>query len=260
MNEVSEKKCAFTRTTMKEKLKNVVTASLDLLFPPSCPYCKEMTGDNNRLLCRECFSRLKFIKTPYCSCCGKVFLGSGDNHLCGVCLKSSWAFDKARSFFIYEEITAKLIHDLKYSGKTTGISTFRWLSEQSDVLDDLKTPDFILPVPLHRKRLQKRGFNQALILARSLFPEEKEKIRHDILLRKVDTPTQAGLSGIERRKNLKNAFAVEKSPEVAGKKVLIMDDVFTTGSTLNECAKVLKAAGCTNVEALTICLSDKFIS
>ncbi len=243
-----------------EKLREIIKAGLTLLFPPTCSCCNEMTGNNCQPLCGECLAQLKFIKTPYCSCCGRAFLGSGENHLCGVCLKSSWAFDKARFLFIYEEVIAKLIHDLKYSGQTKGISTFRWLSKQSVVLKDINTPDFILPVPLHMKRLRKRGFNQALVLAKSLFPEEKKKIRYNILLRKMDTPAQAGLSGIERRKNLKNAFAVEKASELIGKKVLILDDVFTTGSTLNECAKVLKAAGCTNVEVLTICLSDKIVS
>ena len=252
------KKMGYTPNTM-EKFREIIGAGLAFLFPPACPCCNETTGNNSQPLCGKCFLQLKFIKSPYCSCCGRVFPG-GENHLCGVCLKSSWAFDKARCLFIYEKNIAKLIHDLKYSGKTTGISSFRWLSEQSVILDDLTRPDFILPVPLHSKRLRKRGFNQALLLAKSLFPKEKEKIRYNILLRKKDTPAQAGLSGIERRKNLKNAFTVKKSSELSGKKVLILDDVFTTGSTLNECAKVLKAAGCTNVEVLAICLSDKIVS
>jgi len=219
-----------------------------------------MTGDDCQPLCEACFAQLKFIKSPYCSRCGRAFSGGGGNHLCGLCLKSSWAFDRARFLFFYEEVIAKLIHDLKYSGKTQGRSTFKRLSEQSDVLDDLNVPDFILPVPLHIKRLRKRGFNQALVLAKLLFPNEKRKIRHNILLRKTDTPAQAGLNGVERRKNLRNAFVIDKASELIGKKVLILDDVFTTGSTVNECAKVLKAAGCTNVEVLTICFSEKIFS
>jgi len=242
-----------------KRLRKIISAGLTLLFPPACPCCKGITEDHCQPLCRECFTQLKFIETPYCSCCGRVFYGNGENHLCGVCLQSPWAFDKARSFFIYEKIIAKLIHDLKYSGETTGISALRWLSKQSDLLGDLKTPDLIIPVPLHIKRLRKRGFNQSLVLARNLFPEEKEKIRHDILLRKADTPTQAGLSGSKRRKNLKNAFAVQQIPEVTGKTILILDDVFTTGSTANECAKALKAADCKRVEVVTICRSDKNI-
>ncbi len=241
-------------------MKKIFSACMDLLFPPSCPCCREMIGNSAQFLCGECFKQLKFIKAPYCSCCGRVFPGSGENHLCGVCLKSSWEFDKARSLFSYEEIIAGLIHNLKYSGKTTGLETFRWLSGQSDVLHDFETPDFILPVPLHLKRLRKRGFNQALVLARSLFPGEKKKIRYNILVRETDTPPQTGLSGKKRRKNLKNAFVVEKASEITGKNILLLDDVFTTGSTANECAKALKTAGCKKVEVLTICRADKSVS
>jgi len=242
---------------MKEKLKDIATTSLNLLFPPSCPSCKKMIGDNNRFLCEECFSQLKFIKTPYCTCCGRSFSSGDDNHLCGDCLNSSWHFDKARSIFVYEAIIAGLIHGLKYSGNMTGLETFQHLSKQSPVLGDLHTPDFILPVPLHIKRLRQRGFNQALLLTKKLFPNEKEKIKYDILLRQTDTPTQTGLSGKERRKNLKNAFIVKRPSIITGRNILILDDVLTTGATINECAKVLKKSGCKRVEILTICRAEK---
>ncbi len=243
-----------------EELKRIITASLTLLFPPACPCCKRRIEDNYQPLCGNCFAQLKFIKTPYCVCCGRVFSGDGENHLCGICLKSSWVFDKARSLFSYEDIIARLIHDLKYSGKTTGLDALKWISEHSTVLSDLETPDIIIPVPLHTKRLRKRGFNQAAVLANTLFSEEKNRIRHNTLIRKVDTPAQAGLNGQERRKNLKNVFMVAKPSEVADKNILILDDVFTTGSTTQECAKALKAAGCKKVEVLTVCRADKFIS
>lgn len=245
---------------MKEKLKDIFTVSLDLIFPATCSSCKEMTGRNNRFLCAECFSQLKFIKTPYCICCGRYFSSGDGNHLCGDCLKSSWHFDKARSIFVYEEIIASLIHGLKYSGNMTGLETFQYLGRQSPILGDLHTPDFILPVPLHIKRLRQRGFNQALLLAKKLFPEEKEKIKFDILLRLTDTPTQTGLSGKERRGNLKNAFIVKRPSIISGRSILLLDDVLTTGSTVNECAKALKKAGCKRVEILTICRADKTLA
>lgn len=244
---------------MKEKLKNIVADSLNLLFPPSCSSCKKMTESNDRPLCAECFSQLKFIKPPHCTCCGRTFSSGKDNHLCGDCLKSSWHFEKARSIFVYEEIIAGLIHRLKYSGDMTGLETFQYLSRQSPLLHELSTPDFILPVPLHIKRLRHRGFNQALLLAKTVFPGEKEKIRHDILLRQMNTATQTGLSGKERRRNLKNAFIVQNHSEITGRNILILDDVFTTGTTVRECAKTLKKAGCERVEILTICRADKIL-
>jgi len=238
----------------------VVEAGLDLLFPPSCSYCKETTGVDDSPLCLKCFSQLKFIKPPYCTCCGRTFSSGNENHLCGDCLKLSWHFDKARSIFVYEKIIAGLLHSLKYSGDMAGLETFQHLSQQSPILDDLRIPDVILPVPLHIKRLRGRGFNQALLLAKNLFTEEKEKIQHDILLRQTDTPTQTGLSGKERRKNLNNAFVIKRPSEIIGRSILIIDDVYTTGSTVNECAKALKTAGCKRVEVLTICRVDKTLA
>ena len=260
MIEVLNREQYIVIMAMKENWRNAVTAGLDLLFPPSCPCCKEIAGDNDRPLCRECRSQLKFIKTPYCSCCGRVFPGSGNNHLCGDCLNSSWAFDKARSLFSYEKIIAGLIHKLKYAGDMNGLEAIEWMSGQSGVLQDLDTPDIILPVPLHIKRLRQRGFNQAMILAQVLFPHDRRKIRFDLLSRQANTTSQAGLSGIERRKNLRNAFSVKIPSEIAEKKTLIIDDVFTTGSTVNECAKALKTAGCKRVEILTICRADKILA
>jgi len=242
-----------------EIIQKIITASLTLLFPPTCPSCAQTISDTSQPVCSECFGQLQFITPPYCSCCGRVLPGGEENHLCGICLKSSWKFDKARALFAYEEIIAGLIHNLKYSGKRTGLDALKWLSEQSAVMNDITPPDVIIPVPLHVKRLRQRGFNQALVLAHSLFPDKKKTIRYDILVRKMDTPAQAGLSGKERRKNLKNAFIVENSSAIVGKNILLLDDVFTTGTTSNECAKALKKSGCKNIEVLAICRADKII-
>ncbi len=228
-------------------------------MPPSCSYCGKTTTVDNKYLCPECFSQLTFIKDPYCSCCGKSFSGGDKNHLCGDCLKSSWNFDKARSLLIYGKIIAGLIHNLKYSGDMTGLKTFQHLGNLSPVMDDLSNPDLILPVPLHLKRLRERGFNQALLLAKKMFVGEKDKIKYHYLLRQADTPSQTGLNGRERRKNLKNVFIVKKPSKIVGRNILILDDVFTTGATADECAGILKKAGCNRVEILTICRAEKYL-
>ena len=170
------------------------------------------------------------------------------------------SFDKARSLFSYEDVIAGMIRNLKYSGVMTGLNTFRWLSKQSTVLDDLTSPDIILPIPLHIIRLRQRGFNQALLIAKSLFSDDWKKIRPNLLIRQANTPSQTGLNGKERRVNLKDAFIVKSPSEITGRNILILDDVFTTGSTVNECAKVLKASGCKRIEVLTICRADKILS
>ena len=144
------------------------------------------------------------------------------------------------------------MHSLKYSCNTSGLETFRKLKKKSSSLKDLPEADFIFPVPLHAKRLRQRGYNQAQLLARAFFYKEKNKIKNDILTRCRNTPPQTGLDGAERRKNLKNAFCVNNKDLVSGKTILLVDDVFTTGTTVNECARVLVKAGADNVDVLTL--------
>ena len=237
---------------MKTILKKLKRAAKDLCFPPTCLCCKKSLEDSHLLLCEVCVSLLEFTQRPFCLCCGKVFAGGGENHLCGVCLKSPWFFHQVRSLFVYEDTLARLVYGLKYSGKTAGLLTFQRLGKESAILADLVDPDLILPVPLHPKRLRKRGFNQAVLLARAFFPDSLEKIKYDMLIRKTNTPFQTGLSGTERRKNLRNAFEVQKQKMVAGKKIVLVDDVFTTGTTVNECARVLRKSGAVRVDVLTL--------
>jgi ComF family protein len=158
----------------------------------------------------------------------------------------------ARAVLRYNDDVAKLVHSFKYAGKTYCHSTFAGLKARSLPAEDLAAPEIIIPVPLHRQRLQERGFNQAAILAALFFPDAKQRICVDALSRTRRTPPQTGLRGKDRRKNLKNAFAVDRSSQVKGKAVLLVDDVFTTGTTLNECAKILKKYGAADVQALTL--------
>jgi ComF family protein len=131
------------------------------------------------------------------------------------------------------------------------------LVQESRVTAMFREPDMVLPVPLHISRLRSRGFNQSLVLARACFPQWQDRIRVRLLVRNRATTPQTDLSGRARRNNLKNAFQVADKAEVAGRNILLVDDVFTTGSTVNECARVLKAAGCKRVEILTICRAEK---
>ncbi len=242
---------------LKKQWRDFVGACQDVFFPLVCPCCHGVMAPVDRLLCPSCFSRLQFIGEPHCLCCGEVFSGSGKNHLCGVCLRRRRAFDRARSPFVYEQVVAHLIHSLKYAGHQHGVATLCGLIQQSGVLRELHQPDIIIPVPLHVKRLRSRGFNQALVLAKGVFPDTSDIIRCDVLTRTIDTPSQTGLSGIERRQSLQNAFALARPDEVADKRILLFDDVFTTGATAEECAKVLRKAGARGIEVLTVCRAVK---
>jgi len=158
----------------------------------------------------------------------------------------------ARAVLQYNDDVATLVHSFKYAGKTYCHSTFAGLKARSLPAEDLATPEIIIPVPLHRQRLRERGFNQAVVLAALFFPDDKQRIDVDVLIRTRWTPPQTGLSGKDRRQNLKNAFDVQKPEQVKGKSVLLIDDVLTTGTTINECAKTLKKYGAIDVQALTL--------
>lgn len=227
-----------------------------LCFPPSCLACGLYLDNADLLFCPVCLQKIRFIVPPFCLICGRPF-AAGDSHLCGQCLKKNWHFRKARAVFLYDETVAKPILSFKFGGRKAGLPTFQRLKEQSYCCTDLVQPDLILPVPLHPKRLRSRGFNQALLLARRFFPEEGEKIVTGILQRRRDTPAQTGLDGAARRKNMRDAFDVNQVERVRGRAIILIDDVFTTGSTVNECARVLMAAGAARVDVLTLARVEK---
>jgi ComF family protein len=224
----------------------------DLLFPPRCRGCdRQIQRQLPVQLCSACLALLSPISSPLCTCCGTPYL-SGADHLCGICLNNGFFFDSARSLFLYEEPLQTVLTGFKFGGKLSGLDTLSALADQAGAMELFEVPDFILPVPLHRKRLRSRGFNQSLLLARACFPLWREKIQVDLLVRHRQTPPQSRLSGRARRNNLNKAFRLIKTTRVAGKSILLVDDVFTTGSTLRECSTVLKQAGADRVDAFTL--------
>ncbi len=237
----------------KQIIANFASSIKDLCFPPACLLCKKPLNRSSVFLCSACIGGISFCLPPYCSKCGLVFVSrNGESHLCSLCRREEYFFHKARALFVYSRHCSPLIHDLKYGGSTTGLKTLARLKAQKGAGLDLSPPSLILPVPLHPKRLRQRGFNQAMLLAKAFFPEEKNKVDPFILRRVKDTRPQTSLSGRERRQNLRGAFKVVKKEKVAGRSILLVDDVFTTGTTLNECARLLAAAGAKRVEVFTL--------
>lgn len=172
-------------------------------------------------------------------------------------MQQKWYFTRARSLVIYNEIVARAILSFKFGGKKEALKTFRTFKELSGMPEDIAHADFIVPVPLHEKRLRKRGFNQASLLALSFFPKEKDKIKNTMLFRKRKTIPQTGLDGSSRRKNIKNAFWVKDPEKIKGKNIILIDDVFTTGTTVNECARVLVKSGAKRVDVLTLARAER---
>ncbi|MFH1019622.1 MAG: ComF family protein [Pseudomonadota bacterium] len=228
-------------------------ALLDLLLPSFCLACEKPLGPAPKLLfCPDCLKRLHCITSPLCPCCGRVYLvASGGDHHCGACLATPWHFSRARALFLYEEPLKKVIHRFKYQGKTACLPSFSEFARNTPLLTEMEGADFIVPVPLHPTRLRERGFNQALLLARAFFPKDR-RVTPSLLVRSRPTEAQTSFNGAARRTNLKNAFSVVTPHRLTDKKILLIDDVFTTGTTVNECARVLKKAGAAEVMVLTL--------
>ena len=180
---------------------------------------------------------------------------TGIDHLCPICLKNGYHFDRARSLLLYKQPASDLVLRLKFGGQLSGLHTFASLVAGSTCLGDLGVPDYIVPVPLHDGRIRQRGFNQATLLARGCFPQWQAKIHLNILRRNRASTPQAQLSGKQRRKNLRNAFSVQPKVDIKDTAILLVDDVLTTGSTVNECAHVLRKAGAKRIEVFTLARS-----
>lgn len=236
-------------------MSTLLGAIQDLLFPPLCLGCGRWLDDAEPpLFCPDCLSLLVFLGPPLCPCCGIPY-ATGTDHLCGPCLLQTYSFDQARSLLSYLPPISTVILNLKFGGRLDALATIGALTAQSACLDDLNKPDYIVPVPLHDQRLRHRGYNQATLLARECFPQWRTKIRLDFLIRTRPTTPQSQLSGQERRINLNKVFAVRKDADLHSKRILLVDDVLTTGSTINECAKILRKAGAERIEVFTVARS-----
>jgi len=209
-------------------------------------------------MCPACIRSMAAVESPICVCCGLPFKSrQGDDHLCGDCMESPKRFRRARAPLVYEQVMARLVHCFKYQGKIqlaeplAGLlqATFQQCWEQGSI-------DIIVPVPLHLKRLRTRGFNQAYLLVRNWKARggrrPGHRIERDALVRKVATLPQSALGRTQRAVNIKNAFTLVRPDKIIDKRILLIDDVYTTGATVDECARILLQSGAAHVDVLTL--------
>lgn len=219
--------------------------------------CKKITRPE-KYLCDECGRQIKKINEPCCTICGLPFPPEvGISHPCHECLLQPPPFDWHRSAVCYEGPVKKMVHRFKYRhGHDLTILLAGWMLEKCG--DQVKTADFLAPVPLSTKRLKKRTCNQSLVLAQVLSSQTGIPLLCHSLQKARDTAPQTGLSKAERAKNLRGSF-VWKDEKIAlkGKKILLVDDVYTTGSTLEACSKVLRRLKPESIGALTIAMTPK---
>jgi len=230
---------------------NVVKAVLDLLFPPLCIACQGAVQDTG--FCAACWSTLTFLDGPGCACCGLPFaVALEGDALCAVCLAQPPSFDKARAMLAYDQNSRRAILALKHADRLDLVPGFsRWLSRTGRGL--LEDCDLIVPVPLHRFRLWRRRYNQAGELARRLAGDWQRAYEPLLLIRSRATASQGAMASAKaRRRNVLGAFQVPDPAKVKGKRVLLLDDVLTTGATVQACARALKRAGAARVHVLVL--------
>jgi ComF family protein len=174
-------------------------------------------------------------------------------HRCGDCYFDTYAFTMARSHGVYRGALKEVIHLFKFEKRKNLVTRLSRLLHETFIehFNDLNI-EWIVPVPLHKKRYQERGFNQCEMLARGLGKRSRIAVSANNLIKVKHTQPQTGLTDKQRSKNVKNAFRVRKPKQLAGRRVLLVDDVFTTGATLNECTRALKRAGAREVYVLTL--------
>jgi len=249
----------------------LLTASANALFPARCLGCgrlfhrqaqvkgdsRDAPGGGHALsdhFCPTCNGQWTTVTSPLCSRCGMVVKSRvGADHFCGRCLERPGNFTRARAAGVYDGTLRIAIQTLKFKGHTRLANplsrllygTYRRYWPDGDI-------DLIVPVPLHRRRFRRRGFNQAFLLVKAWPLSGKSTVRRDLLKRNRATPPQTGLDRHQRRINIKNAFCVSRPGESEGKCILLVDDVLTTGATAEACAAVLLKDGAKRVDVLTL--------
>jgi len=234
-------------------LRRAAVAVIDVLLPPQCLACRAAV-DRPGTLCATCWQEIDFLGPPHCAACGHPFEYEVDGAaLCAACMRRRPGFDRARAVMRYGEASRGLVLAFKHADRTHGAPAFgRWLARAgAEVLADT---DLIVPIPLHWTRLLRRRYNQAALLGQALSRASSIPIAPDLLVRHRRTRSQGRLRPSARRLNVRGAFSVRRGAgkQVRGRKVVLVDDVLTTGATAEACARTLRRAGAERVDVLVL--------
>ena len=221
---------------------------ISLLLAADCGVCQHpLEPSNITFVCIDCWSKIEWLKAPYCSKCSRPLpstFKSIPTFLCPECRRQNVYFNRAFIPTLYEGVMKKVIHLLKYNKKTGVMRTLEKIMRSyfNCLNSSFPSLDLVVPIPLHRKKLRERGFNQAELIAKVAAKHLQVRLTKGNLKRTKATITQTSLDRKERKRNLREAFTVKNRDEFQAKNVLLVDDVYTTGTTIKEAAKVLKEA------------------
>lgn len=236
-----------------ERARALAMIALDLALPPRCIGCGERT-DAAGLACAACWSQLTFIAPPHCDCCGAPFdFAIEGTHRCASCYANPPAFDRARAAVIYDDGSRGLVLGFKHGDRLHAAPAFgAWIARAGAEL--LEDADLIVPVPLHRWRLLKRRYNQAALIAEHAARRTGVTHLPDLLERHRATPSQGEMGPAARARNVAGAFRLNPrhAERVKGSRIVLVDDVLTTGATITACAKVLRRGGAARIDVLTL--------
>ena len=241
---------------MKKILMPIAVKVKDLIFPPRCPGCDKVLSYEEKGFCKKCMPKVRRIQAPVCSICGKSVepARDGEAALCSDCQKRKHYFDGGRAIYEYSGPMKTAMYRFKYSNRRCYVDTF-----SADVQELLGAwikkinPQVIVPVPMYAKKKRLRGYNQAEVLGKSISEKLNIPFDNSIVKRVADTTPMKELSRENRRENLKNAFILSRS-DVKFRCVLIVDDIYTTGATVDAVARALREAGVSCVYALYACI------
>jgi ComF family protein len=240
---------------MRPVLTKAASDLADVIFPPVCVSCGGLVEESGyKHICRRCAAKISFVEDPACSICGHPFFGEMEGErICPHCEGLAPAFRTGRTCVLFKEPARALIHELKYRRGLFCLGDIEAVIRRCERVVTFIKGAILVPVPLHARKERERGYNQSLFLAECFARAAGEGTRVvQLLEREVDTNSQTAFDRKARRANLKNAFSLQ--PNIAIKRdqhFVLVDDVFTTGSTLNSCAAVLRRAGCLNLDVVT---------
>ena len=242
-------------SSLSEKIYSYTKLAELIFFPSFCELCSSLLEfPQERVICHSCWKSIRTSHPSYCLCCGRFFGALEEPHLCQDCLQKRPPFSHHRSSGKYKGKLKDIILLYKYRhfqvlGKDLAHLVYRALGREEEIWWNV---DAIVPVPLHPKRKKERGFNQAQIIAKELARIKRIELGDQLLLKIKNVLPQTSLRVEEREESVSGAFAVAKGDKIKGKVVLLVDDVYTTGSTVRECSSVLRNAGVKEVKALTV--------
>lgn len=241
---------------MMRKATCYLTRFLDILYPPCCPVCDEIIMPKGQLICQTCFKALSYVHQPACKKCGKQVINSTTEY-CLDCSRHNRSFKYGLALLNYDEKAQHSMTRIKYKNKRQYLDFYTeaiCIRYRKQILG--MHADALVPVPIHSTRRRKRGFNQAEILADGIGKKLGIPVLSEVLIRNKKTAPQKQLSTLERLKNLEQAFAAGKLPADI-KSIILVDDIYTTGSTIEACTRVLKRAGVKNIYFITICIGTE---